>query len=147
MDRHSLEILHLGAKLKNEEFTFIVKDRKLRGKPFSGLKLKILMAHIGPTRIELIQPIEGTGPWSEFLARHGEGVAHVAFVVDDLEKSKQELVKRGLKILSESWFENGGSAYLESDNLGTVLEIIQRPSDYVPREKTRKIEDIAFGKI
>jgi methylmalonyl-CoA/ethylmalonyl-CoA epimerase len=128
-----------------EDITFKVKDRKLRGEPLPHLKLKIRMAHTGPTRIELIQPIEGEGPWFEFMAKHGEGVAHVAFVVDDLQKSKEELVKRGLKVLTESLFEDGGSAYLESDKLGgTVVEIIQRPSDYVPREKTRKIEEIAF---
>jgi catechol 2,3-dioxygenase-like lactoylglutathione lyase family enzyme len=120
-----------------ESLTITARDRKLRGKPLSGLKLKIRIAHVGQTRIEAIQPVEGAGPWFEFLERHGEGIAHMAFVVDDIEKAKFELVTRGLKILYESWFEDGGAAaYLESDQVGgTVLEIFQRPPNYVPRKR------------
>ena len=111
-------------------------ERKLRGKPFGGVKLKIRLAHVGRTRIELIQPVEGTGPWFEFLQRRGEGCAHVGFVVDDVKTAKAEMVNRGLMILYESWFSNGGAAaYLESSEpTGVVFEIFQRPSDYVPRE-------------
>lgn len=120
-----------------ESLTLTARERKLRGKPLSSLKLKIRIAHVGPTRIEAIQPIEGAGPWFEFLEKHGDGIAHIAFVVDDIEKAKSELAARGLKILYESWFENGGAAaYLESDQVGgTILEIFQRPPDYVPRNR------------
>jgi hypothetical protein len=95
---------------------------------------------VGPTRIEAIQPVEGAGPWFEFLEKHGDGIAHIAFVVDDIEKAKSELTARGLKILYESWFENGGgAAYLESDQVeGTILEIFQRPSNYIPRSKRQR---------
>lgn len=119
-----------------EPLIITAKERKLKGKPLSGLKLKIRVAHVGPTRIEAIQPLEGTGPWFEFLEKHGEGIAHIAFVVKDIEKSKAELTARGLKILFETWFENGGAAaYFESDEIGwSVLEIIQRPTDYNPHK-------------
>ena len=113
-----------------------VRERKLRGKPFSGAKLKIRIAHVGPTRIEIIQSVEGQGPWFDFLERRGEGCAHFAYVVNDVEKAKAELLQRGLKVVYESWFTNGGAAaYLESDRLsGVMLEIFQRPSDYVLRK-------------
>jgi methylmalonyl-CoA/ethylmalonyl-CoA epimerase len=117
-----------------EPLVITAKERKLRGKPLKGLKLKIRIAHVGSTRIEAIQPLEGTGPWFDFLEKHGEGIAHIAFVVDDIEKSKAELTSKGLKILFETWFENGGAAaYFESDEIGwSVLEILQRPADYNP---------------
>jgi len=116
---------------------FDSRERKLGDKTLAGLKLKLRMGHVGDTRLEMIQPLEGEGPWFDFLAKHGEGVAHIAFVVKDIEKSKAELVARGLKVVYESWFQNGGAAaYLESDELGGILlEIFQRPSDYVPRKK------------
>ncbi|MFC1873206.1 VOC family protein [Chloroflexota bacterium] len=128
-----------------EPLVFGVKNRKLRGAPLSGLKLKIRMAHTGPTRIELIQPIDGIGPWFDFLAHHGEGATHIGYVVNDIDESKKELVKRGLKIIYEGWFENGSAAaYVESEKLGGIIfEIFQRPSNYVPREKTRIIEEVA----
>jgi len=129
-----LESLGIGPF---EPLVISSKKRTLRGSAFTGLKLKIRMAHVGPTRIEAIEPLEGTGPWFEFLEKHGDGIAHMAFVVDDIEKSKAELVSRGLNLLFETWFENGGAAaYLESEELGeSILEILQRPPDYVPAKR------------
>ena len=114
-----------------------VVKREFRGKTISGVELKIKMAHVGSTRIEIIQPVAGGGPWREFLDRHGEGCAHVAFVVDDINKAIDEMVKRGMNIVYQSKFKNGGAAaYLESDKLGGIMfELFQRPGDYAPREK------------
>jgi 4-hydroxyphenylpyruvate dioxygenase-like putative hemolysin len=59
------------------------------------LKLKIRLAHVKGTRIKANEPLEGTGPWFEFLEERGEGIAHVAFLVKDIKKSKVELTARG----------------------------------------------------
>ena len=132
-----LESLGIGPF---EPLMITSKERKLKGKPLTGLKLKVRMAHVEPTRIEAIEPLEGTGPWFEFLEKHGDEIAHIAFVVDDIEKSKSELISRRLKLLFESWFEDGGaSAYLESEELGgSILEIFQRPVNYVPSIKGQR---------
>jgi len=57
-----------------EPFAVDVIERKFRGKPLLGAQLKIRMAHVGSTRIEIIQPVAGKGPWGDFLDRHGEGI-------------------------------------------------------------------------
>src|SRR4030067_2705972 len=77
----------LGIGPFEQPVTATVRERKLRGKPMSVLKLRIGHAHVGPTRIEVIQPVEGTGPWFEFLERHGDGISHIAFFVEDIEKA------------------------------------------------------------
>jgi len=113
------------------------KERILRGKPADDLKLKIRMAHVGPVRFELIQPVAGKGSiWKEFLDSRGEGISHLAFLVDDLDKEEAELVKKGLNVIFRVRFQNGGgTTYLETDKVGgVVFELFQRPLDYVPHD-------------
>ena len=43
--------------------------------------------------IELIQPVEGESDYKRFLEERGEGVHHVAFIVDDLDKETEEMAK------------------------------------------------------
>lgn len=114
-----------------------VIERKFRGKPISGVQLKIRMGHVGSTRIEIIQPVEGEGPWSDFLDHQGEGCAHLAFVVDDINKALDEVINRGMNIVYQSKFRNGGAAaYLESDRIGGImLELFQRPNKYVASKR------------
>ena len=43
----------------------------LVGEPY---KVKVTWTELGPTLLELIQPIEGKSVWSEFIETKGEGV-------------------------------------------------------------------------
>lgn len=113
------------------------EERRLRGKLINDLKLKVMMAHMGPIRIELLQPVKGKGYiWEEFLEEKGGGIHHVAFLVDDIEKEKAALIKKGLNHIFISKYKNGGgAAYFEPDeNDGFVLEIFQRPRDYAAHD-------------
>ena len=56
------------------------------------------MLQMGNITLELIQPVEGNSLHQEFLDKHGEGLHHICFFVDDLEKERMELVKRGIPI-------------------------------------------------
>jgi methylmalonyl-CoA/ethylmalonyl-CoA epimerase len=106
------------------------EDERIRGKLINDLKLKIRMGHIGPIRMELIEPVTGTGSiWKEVLERKGEGIHHLAFVVDDIEKAKAELIEKGLKLIFSARFnKNGGAAYFETNKAGDlVLELFQPP--------------------
>ena len=59
------------------------------------------------------------------------------FAVDDINKAVDEMIRRGMNIVYQSKFKNGGAAaYLESDKLGGImLELFQRPNEYVARKK------------
>ena len=67
--------------------------------PQIPIKLRVRFAQIGPVAFELLQPIEGETLQKKFLDSQGEGVEHVAFMVDDLDKETAELVKRGLPVI------------------------------------------------
>jgi len=142
------QIHHIGAVVKDvdktaeyyeslgmgsfERLILNPKERTMRGKPADDLKLKIRMAHVEPTRFELIEPVAGEGSiWKEFLESKGEGIHHLAFLVDDIDKEEAELVKKGLNVIFKVRFVNGGgTTYFETDKIGGVtFELFQRPQD------------------
>jgi len=108
------------------------QEERIRGKLVDNLKLKIRMGHIGPIRMELIEPVAGRESiWKEVLESKGEGIHHLAFLVDNIEKAKAKLIEQGLNLIFSAKFGNGGgAAYFETDRIGgLVLELFQVPQD------------------
>ena len=106
-------------------------ERIMRGKPIAidSFKVKEQNARIGPVLIQVLQPVEGESIWKEFLDAKGEGVHHLGFLVDDIEKEEAELVEKGYSVLYRSRFKGGGgAAYFDTGKVGGVLfELIQWP--------------------
>ncbi|MFD8280668.1 VOC family protein [Streptomyces solisilvae] len=48
----------------------------------------------GASEIELIQPLKGRPPYTEFLDLHGEGVHHLAYVVEGIDQYLESLRAR-----------------------------------------------------
>jgi methylmalonyl-CoA/ethylmalonyl-CoA epimerase len=106
-------------------------DERIGGELLTDLKLNIRMGEIGSIRLEMIEPVEGKKSiWKEFLERKGEGIHHLAYMVDDIDKARDELVRRGLNLIFTVKFRSGGGgAYFETDGIGgLVLELFQPPN-------------------
>jgi len=67
----------------------------LRGRPVKT-KIKVAFVQSGAVQIELIQPVMGENVYTEFLAGKGEGIHHLAFLVDDMDAAKAQFAKKGL---------------------------------------------------
>ena len=84
---------------------------------------------LGNTDIELIQPLEGESPYTEFLDEHGEGVHHLAFVVDSIDAHLEHLERESpdLSIMLDATIMDGASrfVYVEGTAHGAVLELIE----------------------
>jgi len=98
-----------------------------RGKPFvPSQRVAIQITHIGDMELELIQPIGGESPHQEFLDEKGEGIQHLGFFVDNLDKDVKRLTDEGSTILLTSKFKGGGGvAYLDLDIAGLIVELVQ----------------------
>jgi len=106
-------------------FEFAPKKHWLKGKPMP-IKLNIAAAQWGPDMFELIQPVEGDAPHRWFLEKHGEGLQHLGFMVEDYDGWKDYLVQQGIDVLMEAETDVEGlghvrGAYMESDKTGGVL--------------------------
>jgi len=102
-----------------------------KGKPIpvNSLKRIEVMGKIGDVWFQLCQPLGGDSPWQEFLDAKGEGVHHIAIIVDDIEEAEAELTKKGIGVVHSARFKGGGGACLaDTSKIGGILmEFIQRP--------------------
>lgn len=56
---------------------------------------------IGDTKIELLESTDPEGPIGKFIEKKGEGIHHIAFATDDVEKSLTEAKEKGIKLIDE----------------------------------------------
>lgn len=88
-------------------------------------KARLAFAYLGSVQIELIQCIEGRIFHSDFLDKHGEGLHHLGFYVDDVNAEAANLTKQGRKVLSSM---PGVYAYMDTcEPGGVIFEVIRRP--------------------
>jgi len=55
----------------------------------------------GPNKIELLQATKEDSAIAKFIEKKGEGIHHIAFAVDDIEKEINRLIKEGFKMIHE----------------------------------------------
>ncbi len=55
-----------------------------RGKPADWV-IHLSVAYAGDTQIELIQPVSGASMYQDWIEKHGDGVQHVAYWLDESE--------------------------------------------------------------
>ncbi|KAA0239002.1 VOC family protein [bacterium] len=96
-----------------------------RGAP-ADFAMNLALGYMGDTQIELIEPVRGISPYSEFLASRGPGLHHIAFAVPDFPAAVASLKDEGLPVLAEGYFETGTHfAYFECEQAGaSVVEIL-----------------------
>jgi hypothetical protein len=80
-------------------------------------------------QLELLQPVEGDDILAEWLARKGEGLHHLGFVVDALDDTIDGMRSRGIACLQHGYGFNpdgsGGFAYFDTEaQLGYLVEAI-----------------------
>jgi len=101
-------------------------DKTMYGKPVD-FQTEMAHAQVGGVTFELIQPVKDAPVFEEFMEENGEGINHIAFVVDDLEKETAKLVEKGAEvILTAKMPGGGGGVYLDTRKVGGVLiELVQ----------------------
>jgi methylmalonyl-CoA/ethylmalonyl-CoA epimerase len=101
----------------------------VHGKPAS-FALRIAFGALGGVLLELLEPLDDRSPHAAFLASHGEGMHHLAFLVADFDE-QLAAVRRGLAndLLIDGtapgnpvrWAYVGATAAR-----GTVIELLER---------------------
>jgi methylmalonyl-CoA/ethylmalonyl-CoA epimerase len=123
-------------------------DVVYRGKK-TPLKMKMAFADIGGVQIEWIQPIEGKSAYNEFLAKHGDGVHHLAYQMPSpavMDQQIQYFKKLGVNVVQSGTWEGqkgeGRFAYLDSapQGGGVTVELTYNPDWPMGGEKPRANE-------
>lgn len=67
--------------------------------PDPVVKTRGAMGKMGSLGIELLQPVQGETVHKERLEDTGEGIGHIAYIVDDLEIETAKLVDKGFPVI------------------------------------------------
>jgi methylmalonyl-CoA/ethylmalonyl-CoA epimerase len=97
----------------------------------SRLRARYGFIATGASEIELIEPLDdGPNPYTEFLAEHGEGVHHLAYIVDSIDAHLSRLpVADRIGVILDAALPMGGRfTYVEGAAYGPVVELIELPS-------------------
>jgi methylmalonyl-CoA epimerase len=94
----------------------------------AGEKVNVAMLACGGPRLELLEPAGAESPIGRFLEKRGEGLHHVALLVDDLAAAVERLTAAGARVLNEPRQGAGGHLYVfihPASTGGVLLELIQ----------------------
>lgn len=68
---------------------------------FEELGVEVAALRIGESCIEFVKPLDKDSKVAKFLQERGEGIHHIAFEVEDIEKSIEELKAKGIRVISD----------------------------------------------
>lgn len=87
-----------GIKFDEIQQHDLPPDVIYKGKP-SPYTMKVTFGQMGPIRLELVQVVKGKCIYTDFLKKYGEGMHHVAFEVEDLEKEVANAKSQGIEMI------------------------------------------------
>lgn len=108
---------------------------RYRGQP-TPARAKLAFFQMGSLSLELIEPIGGPSTWQEFLDKHGEGIHHIAFQVEEMDKAVHLLEDKGMPLVQRGDFTGGCYAYVDATPwLGAIVELLAH--DHPEVDETR----------
>jgi len=106
----------LGLKFKGKEE---IKDQKIIHATFLADRVKI----------ELVQSTHPDGPIGKFIQKRGEGIHHIAFRVENINKSLKEISSKGVKLIDEKariGADGAKIAFLHPKDMnGVLIELVE----------------------
>jgi len=131
------KIEHIGIVVKDLETSMkkYISLLSLKVKEIEEIKVedvinRVAFLPIGETNIELVQTTANTGLAADFLRERGEGIHHIAFEVEDLDKTFQELRSQGVKFVWDHIIQGSrGSrvAFFKAEEFnGVYIELVQK---------------------
>lgn len=85
---------------------------------------------VGDTEVELLESTSDDGPIAKFIEKKGEGIQHIAYKVDNIEKALEELKAKGIRLIDEKPRMGAGGAKIAflhpKSTFGVLIEICER---------------------
>ncbi len=129
------KIDHIGIAVKNldEALKFyeeVLGIKCVGTEVVEEQKVKVAFLPIGDTEIELLESTDEDGPVAKFIEKRGEGIQHIAYRVDDIEKAIEELKEKGIRMIDEKPRYGAGGARIAflhpKSTYGVLIELCER---------------------
>ncbi len=128
------KIEHIGIAVgdieaSNKLFAKIFGKDSYKSEKVSSEGVITSFFQIGESKIELVAATNDDSPISKYLSNNKEGMHHISFAVNDIEKEMKRLKKEGIRLLNEAP-KNGADNKLicflhPKDTIGVLIELCQ----------------------
>ncbi len=103
---NATHIEHLGIAVANLEESIKYYEEVLGFKCYSieevkDQKVRTAFFKVGQTKIELLESTAPDGPIGKFIEKKGQGIHHIAFAVEGLQSSLDEVKAKGVQLIDE----------------------------------------------
>ncbi|RJE91213.1 VOC family protein [Paenibacillus sp. 1011MAR3C5] len=92
----------------------------------SEARAKLAFFDMGSLQLELIEPDRHPSTWREHLDAHGEGVHHIALIIEGMKEKITVMEGQGMKLVQKGEYTGGRYAYMDTfHELKVMLELLE----------------------
>jgi methylmalonyl-CoA/ethylmalonyl-CoA epimerase len=131
-----LKIDHIGIAVANLDqtlkfYTELLGMKVEKTERHAEQKVKVAFLPVGDTELELLESTDQEGAIAKFIKSRGEGIQHIAFRTEDIEKAVGELKEKGIRFIDEKPRIGAGNTKIiflhPKDTHGVLVELVQQP--------------------
>ena len=128
------KIEHIGIavqdiEVSNKLFTKIFGKDSYKSERVESEGVITSFFQIGENKIELVEAKNPDSPISKYLQKNREGMHHIAFEVEDIEKEMERLKKEGIRLINDSPKKGADNKLIcflhPKDTNGVLIELCQ----------------------
>ncbi len=127
VDHVAIVVSNIEEGLKLYENLLGIKPSHIEEIP--DQKVRSAMIVIGDVDIELIEPTSSDSGVAKFLEKKGEGIHHISFEVDDVDKELESMAARGVELIDKQGRKGmaGKIGFLHPRSArGVLIELAQK---------------------
>lgn len=128
------EIFGIDNVGKAQDYPGIKWGPQFPGKVYGNRRMGLT---INGVSFEFLQPLPGDNPYSQFMAKAGEGVHHIGFEVSDVPKARDYLVSKG-GVQTQEYAEWANYVDMHKAGLPITFEITHVPAQMAAPAPAKK---------
>jgi methylmalonyl-CoA/ethylmalonyl-CoA epimerase len=126
---------HIGIAVKSIEqagkfYTDILGLKIEDVENVADQKVNVAFLPITGSEVELLESTEPDGPVARHIKSRGEGVQHIAFRVENIEETLEELKAKGVRLIDQEPRKGAGGAKIAfihpKETNGVLVEVCER---------------------
>ena len=124
-----IAVRDIEATLESYTALFGLEEAEIQDIEDQGVRAALV--RIGGSELEFIEPTDPDGGIARFIEKRGEGLHHVCFEVDDLQKTLDGLAARDVRLIDRAPRKGlaGMIAFLHPRATGgTLIELVDKDS-------------------
>ena len=94
---------HVGVAVKSLEQMLAIYGKigefEVKKTEVAGQKARVALLKAGDASVEFLEPTSGDSTLAKFIRERGEGLHHIAFEVDDIDETTEQLKARGFRFI------------------------------------------------